>query len=182
LHFTLKQSDKGHLTKFLKEIKYAGIAKDYFTTSGHWVCKVSINSKKIYNDLIKYGITERKSLTVKPYKFDNIKLERAYWRGIVDGDGWITKEKPIGYIHTFLYCVGLCGNNYIVNGFKKFIENNGIEFKNKIITRCSISYIKTRKIKTVAPILTILYKNATIYLDRKYQLYLEAINELSKKI
>lgn len=103
LHFTLKSSDKSHLEKFLKEIKYEGAARDYFTTNGHWVCKVSINSPKIYNDLLKYGITERKSLTIKPFKFKNKKLNIAYWRGIIDGDGWFTKyfnaTSACGYIY-----------------------------------------------------------------------------------
>jgi len=155
-----------------------GTVKDYFTTNGHWVCKVSISSKKIYTDLMKYGITERKSLTVKPYKFNNSKLERAYWRGIVDGDGHVLKYTSVTAAAGYVYELGLTGTLFIIHGFMSFIEKNNIDIEDiKPRKNGNVWVIRFRKFKTVFFLIKLLYGNASIYLNRKYKMYKEIANK-----
>lgn len=176
LHISLKYSDRNHLKKFLKSIESSGKITDYFTTNGHWSSRINTNNTKIYNDLKKYGITPRKSLTGKIYKFEDSFLEAAYWRGLVDGDGWFFK-----YMHkknkNFIYDLGLSGNCFIVSSFLNFIENNNIKSNKKSQKNNTIRLVRYTKKDTVYEISNLLYKDATIYLDRKYNMYLKFISE-----
>jgi hypothetical protein len=168
----LKGSDKSHLDKFSKSIEFNGNVKE-FIHNKKLSCSIRFSCKKTYNDLIKHGITPRKSLTIVPNEFTDYNLSRAYWRGIVDGDGWFTKYKSLCSASRFIYDIGLCGNKFVIDGFVSFLHKNGININTKIIKRGNIYYIKSRKKEIVKEISDLLYKDSTIYLDRKYEKYLE---------
>lgn len=53
-----------------------------------------INSERIVGELKRFGIVERKSLTLKPPKLKNSEVQFLPYliRGIIDGDGWIRKD------------------------------------------------------------------------------------------
>jgi DNA-binding transcriptional regulator WhiA len=172
LHFTLKLSDKHHLEKFLHNIECPKRIQEYHTNNGHWVCKVTIQNKKIYSDLKKYGLHQKKSFTVKPYSFNSIEFDRAYWRGIIDGDGSILRVKAKTAKNGHHYQIGLVGNEFIIEGFRAFLYNNELPINTIISKNGRIFQTRFSSKEVVKDITNLLYKNASIYLDRKYQTYL----------
>lgn len=53
-----------------------------------------MNSERIVDELKRFGIVERKSLTLQPPRLKNkeVKYISYLLRGIIDGDGWIRKD------------------------------------------------------------------------------------------
>ena len=88
LSFEISNTDREHLFKFRDfmgsehPIKYS--RKDCST--------ISICSVKIRDDLAKYGVVPNKTLLTYTPEIDDILLPHFY-RGVFDGDGWITARK-----------------------------------------------------------------------------------------
>ena len=74
--------------------------------------------------------------------------------------------------------IGLSGTEKTIDIFLKFIELNGIECKSSIkkAPRDSKVYSMDSTGKPALAIMNLLYKDATVYLDRKYQKYLDFIS------
>lgn len=172
----LSESDKSHLQKFIKSINGNNKIQTKNVKSNfgiHGISRLSIRSKKMYNDLLNLGITPNKSLSVKiPIIKDS--LQSHLWRGIVDGDGslGIGIFNKNNRIYKYLN-IGLTGNQYVIDSFIEFIENK-FNFKtnrkkDKSVWRVRLSGIAAKKI------CELLYKNSVIYLNRKKEIY-ENIN------
>ena len=164
-HISLELSlkDEEHLIKFNTFLnKSKVIKKDSFR------CRCIFQDLKIYNDLIKLGCIPRKSLILKFPKNTQVPkdLIHHFIRGYVDGDGSIyitnnninvsvlgTKE----FLNILIRTLGLPKRNLYKNNknnnsncyFFQYSGKNAILFINKI------------------------YKDATVYLERKYEKYLE---------
>lgn len=113
------------------------------------------------------GITERKSLTaIVPKECQN---SIDFWRGVIDGDGslYFIKRKNIPR-------VSLVGSKDVCNAFKLFIKDNlNVEtYVNKHKNIFSIC-LNGHSIKFS----NFLYKNSCIFLDRKYQKYIEFLEK-----
>ena len=164
----LQERDKNHLEKFVKciggdhPIKVIDVKlHDKWFRSA----RLSIYSKQMKNDLINLGVTQRKSFTAKPCIQVPEELLRHYWRGVFDGDGGIYKHPSNNQWST-----NLTMNIEMVEGFRVFI----VKFVNTIVK----PYIGNRTIwqisfggrLNVIKIITLLYKDAKIFLDRKMDL------------
>lgn len=178
LQIQLAAKDKNHLIKFcnymgLTDAEIQDIIKDGFGgayTRDNPINNVKICSKEIINNLENKGIVPQKSGKEKPYICSNKNLELAYIRGLIDGDGYIGEtQSRLGIVGSYNICEYI--QNYITNNIKD-ISNNHIH-KHGTIYKLEINGKNQSKI-----ILDALYKNATIYLDRKYELY---INQYSNK-
>lgn len=132
--------------------------------------KLSINSNRIYDKLVEYGFKEKKS--TRDYHFPNIPETyiHSFIRGYFDGDGCVTIKKT-GFSVVSIVC-----------NSKIFLE----EFANKLLEYG----IKTRPLnvsyRTQQPLYTLyisrrenqlkfknfIYKNASIYLKRKYNKFM----------
>lgn len=137
--------------------------KLYFYTPHNRV-SLSITNRKINKDLIRHGITPRKSLTIK-YPTIQKTLERHFIRGLVDADGWISIHK--NKIH-----LGLCGSEEIVLGFNNFCYD--ICKKHYSISRDNNTYTSAACGINALMIMEQLYWNSEIHLNRKYKKFLEA--------
>jgi len=150
LNFGLKKSDWEHLEKFKK---FIGSNKQLYYNNN--AVFLSIYSNKIVDKLEEFNITPRKSKTAKiPVCLKN---NRHFWRGMVDGDGWVSwgnNSNPT---------IGICGTFDIINNFRKFVNKD-----NKIIKETeSGCYSIVFACATSVPICKRLYDHSTIYLDRK---------------
>lgn len=161
IQFNLAERDRGHLEKWAKFIgcnlpiknrTRVGIgerAEPYKLVSCAFRCKA------MTEDLARHGILPNKSFTVKPWEGPD-HLMADYWRGCVDGDGWVGKLDME---------IGLCGNIHMVTGFERWV-------KNLVSTKANIRVCK--KIYTFAVkaacINEVLYRNASIFLDRKREI------------
>ena len=175
LQINLKGSDIDHLKKFQK-----AICSDYKITEKKVgkaqsnTCQLKINSTKMCNDLIKNNIIERKSIIFEP-PILNKNLMSHFIRGYFDGDGWITSYKrkdSNGYRNEVGIIGGKKALNYFINflpkGFSKYEK-----YKNDKIIQISGS-----SIKTISETYNYLYKNATIFLDRKKNVFENIMSRL----
>lgn len=176
----LQAQDKIILEKFRDLISPNSIIKiatDKSTLNLHY--KLKINSKKISNQLFNLGCMPNKSLVLQFPDFINDKLLNHFIRGYSDGDGCIYNKisTKTGYIN---YCWQLTSTIM----FNTYIKNL-LEQKLQIHFSQSLSCPKTNNITTTLSVggniqvmkaLDWLYKDATIYLPRKYDKYIEFKN------
>lgn len=155
----LKKEDENHLLKFLRDLD-----SNYKTRYIRNYVYIDICSKKMVKDLKKMGLYPNKVQTVEPCKKMPDHLERHYWRGLFDGDGWITKyRKPNGYVK---WEIGLSGNKSMLEGFRKFISKQ--VQSNASVRKKKTCYVIQYGGKWIPRgVAKVLYENATIYLSRK---------------
>lgn len=58
----------------------------------HTTVKLRITSDKIAVDLARFGVLQRKSFTAK---VNYLETSAHFWRGCVDGDGWVSLRRPL---------------------------------------------------------------------------------------
>ena len=169
---SLASRDKEHLRKFVNDIESEAPITDFTRTTRGTVVfgsRVAIHSKKLCSALVNLGVTERKSFTVKPCDDIPEHLMRHYWRGVFDGDGCIYARQPSrsGYKK---FEISLVGSMKIVGAFALFargISNTTAKVHKKSnVFRVSCGGNSISKMVAGA-----MYKNATVFLDRKKKLF-----------
>jgi len=176
LQLQLAERDRGHLIKFCRYMELPENEIDEMIKSGFGgaytrdnpVSNVKICSLKIIKNLEEKGISPRKSGKEKPYRCENIELEKAYIRGLIDGDGYIRKTQ---------FGFGLVGSYEICEYVKNFIVNNITDIsKNNIREHGIIWKLEINGRVQTSKILEYLYKDSNIHLDRKYNIYINDYN------
>jgi intein/homing endonuclease len=182
---SVTKKDKNHLEKFLNDIKGNHHINTYKQSNGYTsnqYCRVTICGDNMFNDLVSHGVVENKTLILKPPKI-NENLIRHFIRGYVDGDGCITsslgKQKNGDQRKSPDFKLKICGTIEMLDFIKSFIEDN-----TNVIIRRYYKRRKTDKIenidlggnKQVRQVLDLLYRDATIFLQRKYEKYIELCN------
>ncbi len=173
LQITLHERDEGHLRKFLTSLQSAHpiyrIRKREV-----WHSRVFIGSIRLTNALIRLGITPNKTFTIAPCSSVPTNLLPDYWRGVFDGDGSIFALKRAPR-RLPAWGLKLVGSKAIAEGFKSFCHeftdskaNTQLHLRSFIIKYSGVELIQT--------ILSVLYGNAAIYLDRKKELADRIIN------
>jgi hypothetical protein len=166
----IELKDKQHLIKLAQFFECNKEPKQYSENS----CTIRFYSKKLQEKLRELGLTHDKSYTAKPN--DLLKDSRDFWRGVIDGDGGIYNYKEKSYNAS--KHVHLCGTLATIEGFIMYCSAK-LGVKEKSATHkpgkalYSISYYGVE----AEQILNLLYKDATVYLDRKYKTYLEVCQE-----
>lgn len=175
LHIRLSTKDDTHLQKLLDSIG-SDASIEYTRNNHNRPCvRIRVFSVEMIQDLASHGIMPNKTWTVAPWS-GPFELERHYWRGVVDGDGWITTGSN-GNTKRF-YTVGLCGNLQIATGFQSFVYKHVgrfvplVEKQLRTKTFYQVAYTGTHAAKEVCQLLD--YENG-IALDRKHAKALEII-------
>jgi hypothetical protein len=170
LQLDLANKDLNHLIKFKNDINFNGTI--YNITRG----KTKSNCIKIYlqnntiKDLKKFNIYENKTLNyIFPEWLKNHKLSHHFMRGYFDGDGCIhiTKKKQLSF--------SIIGTYKFLKMYKLILEKELFINYNKISKHKSIYQLSYGGNKQVPKIMNYLYKDANIYLARKYDIYNEFI-------
>lgn len=171
IEVSLKIEDKSHLEKLRNALNMEAEVKESKTNfKDADRCRLGWNSKHMFETLVSYGCTPRKSLTLK---FPNVsifsdkKLIKHFIRGYVDGDG----------------CLSYCDKNHkrallSILGTYDMLENIQhwlpLDYELSIYNKNNESVKQlTFQGKTAFFIANYLYKNSSIRLDRKYDKYLE---------
>lgn len=156
----ISQDDKGHLYKFKKHL--SSESRVLFNNARN-TCSIAINSSRIKEDLAKNNIVPRKTLGITPPNVG--KYNRHFWRGCIDGDGWICKYEKQG-----IWCLGFCGSKDMVSGFEDFVfKALGVRKRNHS-EKDNIYYVKYYSADAYK-IASLLYDKSVVYLDRKMELY-----------
>lgn len=136
--------------------------------------RLYITNKKIGLDLIKLGCLQKKSLCLKFPKKDQVdeKLIRHFIRGYFDGDGHIgkfNKQKTFSLVGTYDF----------LKEIKHIFNSIGIESKmSKHFGKSNVFYIKVTNIKTIKKLFDFLYKDSTISMKRKSDMFLSISEEI----
>ena len=156
---SLALKDKGHLEKFGRFMKYNNVKCDSYR------CRWIINSKHLWETLNNIGCVPNKSKILQfPQKLIDSNFTSSFVRGYMDGDGCI------GIYRNRLYCQCI-GTKQFLNQIKESFSidvnlGHDLRWSDEVFSfqlggdKCYYFLYK-------------LYNNATIYLDRKYNKYLE---------
>lgn len=172
----LAEKDYNHLVKFKNfiglnnSISYRPQTKSY---------RYSFKDKTFKENLIKLGCIPQKSLILKFPSEEQVPtyLLRHFMRGYFDGDGHFTNTDSCfeaGYIGT---------QDFIEKSLERMPSELNLKIDSKIKDVHRKDGAKTYSfysLKDVYNFLNYLYKDSNIYLDRKYEHYLDFIKNGSK--
>lgn len=170
IELQLAKKDRGHLEKFKSFIGLENEIRDRIVANKYYASRFSFRSSEMKNDLIAAGCTPQKTFTLK-FPTENIvptELMRHYVRGYLDGDGWISytgKSRQVGLIGTEDFLMVLIEKLNLPN-LKLQSVHNGPQKRYMFSGKASKEFI------------ILLYKDSNVYLDRKYQAYLNYINDV----
>jgi hypothetical protein len=125
ISFSLSGEDRIHVCR-LKEFLQYGTLFDVQPLHGNIFTKFVLSSVEVYKDLTSFGLTPRKSLTLKIS--DEVVESGSFWAGCFDGDGCIRKVDDcyfrtslcsssvsfIGQYSNFVGTLGILGRLYSV--------------------------------------------------------------------
>lgn len=133
-------------------------------------------SQKTVDDLIDKGCVKQKSLILKPPKKVPEKLINHFIRGFFDGDGSITKTYNKTY-NKYIYGINITSTLEMCEWLKS-IFGFGSVLKEK--RRENTYYFTFGGNNQLKFFYDFLYKNSTIWMDRKYNRFQEFL-EISRK-
>lgn len=158
---TLAKVDYEHLVKFAKFMSSTyDILTKKIKLKGKTIVQYTLrfSSKRVARVLATYGIIPKKSHVAKVIGLEN---NRHFWRGVIDGDGWLGNRNG----HDGDKIV-LTGSYDLLHQFKTFIESNvpaSIAVIRQIGQYCRL-YIYSRTARKIAELL---YNDCSIALERK---------------
>ncbi len=174
----LKPSD----IKIVEYLKNAVKTENKITIEANKVT-IEFASGKIVNDLLKLGVKRNKTYKEMHLPIIDNCFMNSFILGYLDGDGWIS-------ISTKRIQIGICS---LSKEMLLEIQNYLISFDIKTSIYCDKRSLKNENHKDLFSIiinnnkskllfLQHIYKNSTIFLDRKYQKMLQANTVLTSKI
>ena len=168
---TLHSKDIQTLESFKQSIKSTNPITDV-SSNGRSLRRIIMSSQKTVNDLISHGCVKQKSLILKPPINIPDKLIHHFIRGFFDGDGSIYWNKSAfeRYDNWNKPSYSIC-----ITSTKEMIEwiidQIGIGHLSKEPRREHTWYYRQDGNNKVKIFCNYIYKDATIFMERKYQLY-----------
>ena len=172
VRLALAVKDEHHLNRFKAAVKWSG--KCYYHKSG--AVEVYFRSLRMVGDLAHHHITPRKTYTVR---FPDIpkSLERHFIRGVFDADGCITKQtritrKKSGRVYVFHGGeFSIEGNRELVSAIQLRLVELGLPANSINYAGKNVNRVRYGGINQLRTIYRYLYDGATIYLERKKELF-----------
>ena len=174
---TLSIVDKNHLVKFKESLEATNPIFDYvgsgYNEDGVF-SRILLTSQKTVDDLKRHGVHEQKTYDLTFPDFLRKDLVHHFVRGYFDGDGSINYQ--IRYSCEYKsYQIGFTGSLDVIQGINKFFGKNNKPHKKG--NAYQINYAGTNQVHRL---IDIMYHDATIYLDRKYEKVQEFIENMVK--
>ena len=171
LSIKLAAKDLGHLEKFRCAIQSTHLLEKATDRDAY---RIRINSVSLAKSLASVGVTPAKSFSVLFPEFLSKTLRQHFIRGVFDGDGWLTCYKSKNMIQPTWH-LGFCSGSKI---FLEKIQEEINLYGSLYTTRkggYQLDYGGNKNAKKVADLL---YVGATVWLERKYQKYLNFCEQL----
>ena len=164
----LNEKDWEHLEKFKAFVK---TNKPLQLDNINRATVITVFSRKMYLDIVKYGITANKTYEV--HLDPILQYNRDFWRGVIDGDGTVSfvshsnkilPPKPYPSLR-------LAGNDNILDYFYNYCKavDDTISFRKYPRPGTAGSIVISHNAEHI---LDALYKDSSIYLERKKKLIL----------
>lgn len=187
LQICLAGKDKEHLEKFKKSL-----SSEHLIYKDRSNFRFMINSEQLVNDLLKLGLSPRKSLILE-FPDENIvptNLISHFIRGYFDGDGSIfeTNKNTWGFsiigtielitkIQKFLIDIGVSKTKIVIEKRKANNKLCYLSFGGKITyTKGNLARSKNR-CNNLIILYKFLYENSSIYLNRKFEIFKNIIQK-----
>lgn len=171
ISINLQLEDIEHLKKFNKFLNYDYDNIKMYTGNHSVYCKFYCKNKHMHSKLLEYGCIPNKSCVMEfPKEILNSEYFWDFVRGYFDGDGCLTYDKRAGFREP--RCSFSCGSKAFIEVLSKELHQRGIGNKISLIKNTYILKIGDKKWDTNAKFLSIIYKNSSIYLERKYNKFL----------
>lgn len=191
LELGLQSGDKHHLEKFLESIKCNVPIQDRVIRKKYSACRVVVNRTSFCNHLIDKGCVPCKSLILNFPTEDIVPKELLvhFIRGYFDGDGCVHcseneyyhKERKKTYSqYSFTAC--FTGNENFLRKMKEVLEQQGIKVGELQFDKRSNAvdiYIHNGD-NSLYKFYDLLYRDATVYLDRKYEKFNYAFEKIEE--
>lgn len=178
LELGLCRKDKEHLVKLNNSLKSNNKIKDYIVAGKYESSKLVISNTKMCRDLIDKGCVPRKSLVLEFPSCDIVPSEliRHFIRGYFDGDGCISHAVNA---KTPFYVFGFVGTRSLLESIQIIL------YKDAGLTKTKLSQKQGQEAYQIMKggrnnckiMFDYLYKDSTIYLDRKYDKFIKIINK-----
>lgn len=191
----LSVEDKYLLELFLKDIESNVPISERNQKIGnktYSTCRVRVNNTKMCKDLIGLGCTTRKSLTLE-FPSENIvpkEYLKDFIRGYFDGDGcisysernYVDKRNNKQYTQKNIVS-SFVGTYNFLNSLSDILSNKDINFSFNKNSNCGqASEIRLTKHSDILNLYHYIYKDATIFLNRKKEKFINAFDKLNIQI
>lgn len=188
LHIGLSLKDLSLLEKFKNSIDAENPINQYLVKNSKYnpkwndtvKCEIEISSRQICSDLLRFNITPRKTKTyTMPSWMINHPLRHHFLRGYFDGDGsfysYLKEDRT-----TPQYYFNLRGTEKFLNEYRNILKKD-VDFENanidkKIRKDNNIGVLEFGGNGIIRKLVEYLYKDASIYLDRKKKKGFEVFN------
>lgn len=185
LDISLSKNDKSHIEKIKKLLQAENPIHDYLVKNSKrnskwndtWKSEMKITSQKLSDDLKRFNVEPRKSLILTfPEWLVKHPMVNHFMRGYFDGDGSFHTQLQKGRKTEQLY-FGTRGTSEFLTVFRTILERecklNPRDTEIRISSGCGmLEYGGNGVLKKISDFL---YKDATIWLDRKYE-FVMALN------
>jgi intein-encoded DNA endonuclease-like protein len=162
----LTSSDEDWVVNFMKDIKSTNKPrKEFHKIYNNYIWKAQITSSQMFNDLNALGCTPAKSKTITFPSIPN-ELIHHFIRGYFDGDGTVGVYTNLKLNDWKILKSGVCSGSELF--IKQLLEK--LPVKNKNIYHNSV-YTTQFSLNDSLALCNYLYKNATIYLERKKEVF-----------
>ena len=167
------KNDKDVIEKFVKFLKTDRPIAEVKDTN---TLRIRFGCERIHKRLRELGFTHDKTYTGKPP--EQLKDSLDFWRGVIDGDGCLWTGSRKDSIYYRRRKITLSGTEATCEGFKQFVLKNDIKSNVSVLKVPNESTWVIGYEGVIADrVATLLYKDAIVYMERKYQKYLEFIQE-----
>lgn len=169
LILALKAEDLGHLETFRLDLAIGVPARRMKNGERFEQARIAVASPKLISDLSALGLQADKSSTCRPAVVAE-DLVRHYWRGIVDGDGFLSTCTKHGKLHPRL---GLCGTLAVVEEFAAQCRDvaSSRNYPTKVSGTADHHYATAVTGSKALTVARWLYQDAVIALPRKLAVY-----------
>lgn len=171
---SLEKSDHAHVCRFrdfMGSTNKVIVTKTHKTTYGNVQTScVWISSERAVDRLIELGITYRKTKTAVAHA--DLAASPDFWRGFVDGDGTVTSVVNRGVTYPV---IGVGGTLAMMEQFKAFVERSLPCVQVRIGSCRGLARVGFNG-SVAKEVIRLLYKDATVSLDRKMKKAQEALS------
>jgi len=177
IEFSLKKDDKYMLYNFINSIDGNMPIKDRIVRlkgKEYDSSRVFVNSVKMANDLIDNGCVPCKSLLLKFPSCVPEDMLSHFIRGYFDGDGCVVfyRENQLKQFN-----VSMLGTMEFLTGVQQYLHSKGIDSMSlKTHPTKRMSMLILFGIANYKKFFDVIYDHKTYYLERKYNLFVEALN------
>lgn len=183
-YIDLQESDEEILYKIKEELEFEGPIQHYTNNSGCKFSRLRICSRTMKKDLEHYGITAKKTFTLKPPLFLDEQYYISYIRGYFDGDGCIYID-----FDKYKYNWYICGaRKEVIEWIRSILLNKYglityLHSTTKILSQGDPFYMaQIYKRDTIIKLFEILYVPNSLFLNRKYQIMKNFYDIKSKRL